>query len=69
MTPEEKANKNILLVLQKLRGLQLQSSKNDLEYRIGDLLMSFEDELTILDMLKEKGLIQINESWGNDSYR
>ena len=69
MTPEEKANNNILLVIQKIRNLQLQKSSQDIEYKIGNLLMSYEDELTILDMLEDKEVIQINESYGNDSYR
>lgn len=67
MTPEEKANKNILLVLQKLRNFQLQNSSPNIEYRIGNLLMGFSDELSILNMLKNKGLIEIQDSWGNDS--
>jgi len=57
------------LVIQKIRNLQLQKSSQDIEYKIGNLLMSYEDELTILDMLEDKEVIQINESYGNDSYR
>lgn len=67
MTPEEKANNNILLVLQKLRHLELQGDNMNIKYEIGGLPMTFEDELTILDMLQEKKLLQITESYGNDS--
>lgn len=67
MTPEEKANNNILLVLQKLRHFELQGNSMNIEYKIGRLPMTFQDELVILDMLQEKKLLQITESYGNDS--
>ncbi len=69
MTPEAKANSNIFLVLRKLKRLQIENSSQNVVYKLGGLMMSFDEELAILNMLQKQQVIQIGKSYGNNSSR
>jgi len=69
-TAEEKADGNIFKVVQQLRQIQIQSANGtDIEYHIGHLLMGNSEEISILNTLQAKGLINVEDSWGSNSAR
>ena len=69
MTQEEVANRNILQVLQKIRKNYQQIGGVNFTYKIGELTMSHEDEVAVLQMLDSKKIIEIERSYGNNSSR
>jgi len=70
ITAEEKADSNTFKVVNKIRQFKVQSaSDHNIKYKIGNLLISNDEEIEILNSLQTKGLIEITNSYGSDSSR
>ena len=57
MDPKEKANKEILQVLQKIKEFSVKQG-DEIEYKFGKLPFNFEEEVSIINKLEKDGIVK-----------